>query len=109
MAQDMRALHINTNFAPVVDVNTNPFNPVINVRAFSDDKNTVSRLAEKMVAGMKHQGLITAYKHFPAMAAPPPTRIPVCRASIARGKRLLPSISPLTSRPSIAARRRIWS
>ena len=65
MAQDMRALHINTNFAPVVDVNTNPFNPVINVRAFSDDKNTVSRLAEKMVAGMKQQGLITAYKHFP--------------------------------------------
>lgn len=65
MAQDMRALHINTNFAPVVDVNTNPFNPVINVRAFSDDKNTVSRLAEKIVAGMKQQGLITAYKHFP--------------------------------------------
>ncbi|MEX0632551.1 hypothetical protein M8494_12275 [Serratia ureilytica] len=30
-----------------MDVNTNPFNPVINVRAFSDDKNTVSRLAEK--------------------------------------------------------------
>ena len=56
MARDMRALHINTNFAPVVDVNTNPFNPVINVRAFSDDKNTVSRLAEKMVAGMKHRG-----------------------------------------------------
>ncbi|EKQ0847212.1 glycoside hydrolase family 3 protein [Salmonella enterica] len=65
MAQDMCALHINTNFAPVVDVNTNPFNPVINVRAFSDDKNTVSRLAEKMVAGMKQQGLISAYKHFP--------------------------------------------
>ncbi|WP_182074771.1 MULTISPECIES: glycoside hydrolase family 3 protein [unclassified Serratia (in: enterobacteria)] len=65
MAEDMRALHINTNFAPVVDVNTNPFNPVINVRAFSDDKNAVSHLAEKMVAGMKQQGLITAYKHFP--------------------------------------------
>lgn len=65
MAQDMHALHINTNFAPVVDVNTNPFNPVINVRAFSDDKNTISLLAEKMVVGMKQQGLITAYKHFP--------------------------------------------
>lgn len=65
MAEDMRVLHINTNFAPVVDVNTNPFNPVINVRAFSDDKNIVSRLAEKMVVGMKQRGLITAYKHFP--------------------------------------------
>lgn len=65
MAQDMLSLYINTNFAPVVDVNTNPFNPVINVRAFGDDVNTVSRLAKKMTAGMKLQGLITAYKHFP--------------------------------------------
>ncbi|CAG77058.1 putative beta-hexosaminidase [Pectobacterium atrosepticum SCRI1043] len=65
MAQDMIFMHINTNFAPVVDVNTNPFNPVINVRAFSDDADTVYRLAEKMTAGMKQQGLITAYKHFP--------------------------------------------
>ncbi|MEH2922128.1 glycoside hydrolase family 3 N-terminal domain-containing protein [Samsonia erythrinae] len=65
MAQDMLSVHINTNFAPVVDVNTNPFNPVINVRAFSDDVGTVSRLAEKMTAGMKQQNLITAYKHFP--------------------------------------------
>lgn len=65
MAQDMLSLHINTNFAPVVDVNTNPFNPVINVRAFSDDVNTVSRLAAKMAEGMNKQGVITAYKHFP--------------------------------------------
>ncbi|SCC65327.1 glycoside hydrolase family 3 N-terminal domain-containing protein [Kosakonia oryziphila] len=65
MAQDMLSLHINTNFAPVVDVNTNPFNPVINVRSFSDDVSTVSLLAEKMAAGMRQQNLITAYKHFP--------------------------------------------
>lgn len=65
MAQDMLSLHINTSYAPVVDVNTNPFNPVINVRAFSDDANTVTRLAEKMTAGMKQAGIITAYKHFP--------------------------------------------
>lgn len=65
MARDMLSLHINCNFAPVVDVNTNPLNPVINVRAFSDDAETVSRLAEKMASGMKQQGLITAYKHFP--------------------------------------------
>lgn len=65
MARDMLSLKINTNFAPVVDVNTNPFNPVINVRAFSDDVSTVSRLAQKITAGMKQQGLMTAYKHFP--------------------------------------------
>lgn len=51
MARDMRALHINTNFAPVVDVNTNPFNPVINVRAFSDDKNAVPARPRKWWRG----------------------------------------------------------
>lgn len=65
IAQDMLSLNINTNFAPVVDVNTNPLNPVINIRAFSDDVNTVSRLAEQMATGMSQQGLITVYKHFP--------------------------------------------
>lgn len=65
MAQDMLSLSFNTNFAPVVDVNTNPSNPVINVRAFSDDANTVSCMAEKMTTAMQQRGLITAYKHFP--------------------------------------------
>lgn len=65
MAKDMQSLHINTNFAPVVDINTNPFNPVINVRAFSDDVHTACHIAEHLTAGMKRQGLITAYKHFP--------------------------------------------
>ncbi|WP_248768390.1 glycoside hydrolase family 3 N-terminal domain-containing protein [Pseudomonas sp. MWU12-2345] len=48
MAQDMKSLHINTNFAPVVDVNANPANPVINVRAFSDDAATIADLAQRM-------------------------------------------------------------
>ncbi|WP_349292782.1 glycoside hydrolase family 3 N-terminal domain-containing protein [Pseudomonas sp. MWU12-2037] len=65
MAQDMKSLHINTNFAPVVDVNAHPANPVINVRAFSDDAATVADLAQRMVAGMRQEGLITTYKHFP--------------------------------------------
>ncbi|PPU23670.1 glycosyl hydrolase family 3 [Xanthomonas arboricola pv. guizotiae] len=65
LAQDLLALKINTNFAPVADVNANPFNPVINVRAFSDDPNVVSRLARKISVGMQQQGLVTTYKHFP--------------------------------------------
>lgn len=65
MAQDMLSLQINTNFAPVVDVNTNPFNPVINVRSFGDDVDTVTNLGELMDAGMKDQGIVTTYKHFP--------------------------------------------
>lgn len=65
MAQDMQSVHINTNFAPIVDVNTNPYNPIINVRSFSDDAPTVTRLAERITAGMHQQRLISAYKHFP--------------------------------------------
>ncbi|MGY0329411.1 glycoside hydrolase family 3 N-terminal domain-containing protein [Xylella fastidiosa subsp. multiplex] len=65
LAHDMLALKINTTFAPVADVNTNPFNPVINVRAFSDSANVVSFLAGKIAGGMEQQGMITTYKHFP--------------------------------------------
>ncbi|MBG6241646.1 MAG: glycoside hydrolase family 3 protein [Candidatus Symbiopectobacterium sp. Dall1.0] len=65
MGHDLRSLNINTNFAPVVDVNSNPLNPVINVRSFSDDVATVTTLAEKISAGMQQQGVMTAYKHFP--------------------------------------------
>ena len=65
MASDMLSMDMNTNFAPVVDVNSNPLNPVINVRAFSDDADMVSFLAEKVTTGMREQGLITTYKHFP--------------------------------------------
>lgn len=65
MGYTLRALNINTNFAPVVDVNSNPLNPVINVRSFSDDVATVTTLAEKLSAGMQQQGVMTAYKHFP--------------------------------------------
>lgn len=65
MAYDMLELHINTNLAPVVDVNTNPLNPVINVRAYSDDVTTVATLASHFGLGMRQQGLIYSYKHFP--------------------------------------------
>ena len=95
MAQDMRALHINTNFAPVVDVNTNPFNPVINVRAFSDDKNTVS-VWQRNGGGHETPRLITAYKHFPghgSTSTDSHTGLP--RVDRTR-KRPLPSTSPLT-------------
>ncbi len=69
LASDMLTLAINVNFAPVVDVNTNPFNPVINVRSFSDDVATVITLAEKTLAGMHQQHMISVYKHFPGHGA----------------------------------------
>lgn len=65
LAAEIAALGFNLNFAPVVDVNSNPLNPVINVRAFGDDIHTVSLMGRRMVQGMAAQGVIGAYKHFP--------------------------------------------
>ena len=65
IARDMLSMNINTNFAPVADVNSNPLNPVINVRGFSDCEKTVSLLSQQVAAGMHHSNMITCYKHFP--------------------------------------------
>jgi len=65
LAHDMHTMHFNTDFAPVVDVNTNPLNPVINVRSFSDDANFVTKLTERISDGLHDGNMIIAFKHFP--------------------------------------------
>lgn len=65
LAKELLALGFNVNFAPTVDVNNNPDNPVINVRSFGDDPARVAELGGAMVAAMERQGLQTALKHFP--------------------------------------------
>ncbi|MBV2130533.1 glycoside hydrolase family 3 protein [Rheinheimera sp. SM2107] len=64
-AAELLALGINVNFAPTVDVNVNPDNPVINVRAFAEDPAVVAELGGAMTAAMQQQGVIAALKHFP--------------------------------------------
>lgn len=61
----LRAVGVNTNFAPVLDVNIEAKNPIIGARAFSDDPWMVSRLGLDMLAGMKDGGLLAAVKHYP--------------------------------------------
>ena len=56
---------INVNFAPVLDVNSNPDNPVINVRSFSSDPKMVATLGRSMVNAYQQNGLLSAVKHFP--------------------------------------------
>lgn len=56
---------INLDFAPVGDVFTNPANTVIGNRAFSTNAATAALMAEAMAAGLKAQGVIPTYKHFP--------------------------------------------
>ena len=65
IALEARAVGIQINFAPTVDVNNNPGNPVINVRSFGEDPERVARLAAQWVRGSHEGGVIATAKHFP--------------------------------------------
>lgn len=65
LARQARRLGIHVNFAPSVDVNNNPNNPVINFRSFGEDKYAVTRKALAYVRGMQDNNLLTSLKHFP--------------------------------------------
>ena len=64
-AREARAIGINWLFAPVVDVNNNPANPVINVRSYSEDPKIVTDFAAAFINGATSEGALTCIKHFP--------------------------------------------
>ncbi len=61
----LKDLGFNVDFAPVADVASNPFNPVIGVRSFGSDANLVSQMVAREVQGMQEQGVSATLKHFP--------------------------------------------
>ncbi len=63
--RDARALGLHWIFAPVADVNVDPTNPVINVRAFGEDAGHVSEMAAAFVRGAQAAGVLATAKHFP--------------------------------------------
>ena len=63
--EEIGLLGIRADFAPVMDVNNNPANPVIGIRSFSDDPETVSEFGRAYLAGLHDAGIIAALKHFP--------------------------------------------
>ena len=63
--EEARALGFHWVFAPVLDVNSNPDNPIINVRSFGEDPALVSRLGRAFARGVRSAGLISCGKHFP--------------------------------------------
>jgi beta-N-acetylhexosaminidase len=65
VARGLKGLGINWNFAPVLDINSNPANPVIAERAFGDDAATVERLAGAWMRGSLAEGVACCVKHFP--------------------------------------------
>lgn len=57
--------NIQVNYAPVVDINNNPNNPVINFRSFGEDKYHVSLLGTQIMQGMQNENIMACAKHFP--------------------------------------------
>ena len=64
-ALESRAIGVHLVFAPVVDVNTAPGNPIINTRAYSERADDVARMAEAYVGEAERLGVLTTLKHFP--------------------------------------------
>ena len=64
-AREALAIGVHVPFAPVLDVNNNPENPVINVRSFGEDPERVATLGAAFVRGIQDQGAIATAKHFP--------------------------------------------
>ncbi|MDA1267693.1 MAG: serine hydrolase [Bacteroidetes bacterium] len=65
IARQFKLLGIHVNFAPVVDVNSNPENPVIGYRAFGEDKVRVTKQAIAYMKGLQENGVLANAKHFP--------------------------------------------
>jgi beta-N-acetylhexosaminidase len=65
MGVELRSLGINVNFAPVVDIHSNPANPVIGPRAFGETAEAVSRAGLELLRGLQAEGVIGSPKHFP--------------------------------------------
>ncbi len=64
-ALEARAVGIHMTFSPVADVNSNPANPIINLRSFGEDPKAVSRLVAAAVKGIQENGMLAVVKHFP--------------------------------------------
>ncbi|GAA4310495.1 glycoside hydrolase family 3 N-terminal domain-containing protein [Pontixanthobacter gangjinensis] len=65
IAKQIKRSGLHVNFGPVVDVNNNPQNPVINYRSFGEDKQNVARKGIAYMKGMQSQNLLATAKHFP--------------------------------------------
>ena len=92
---ELRAVGVNLDFAPDVDINSNPRNPVIGVRSFGTDPALVARHSAAWVEGLQAQGVAASIKHFPGhgdTAQDSHLALPSVDASLEtlRGRELLP-------------------
>lgn len=101
-ALEGRAIGIHLDFAPVVDVNNNPLNPIINVRSFGEDPRRVALLGTAFIRGLREHGMLSTAKHFPGhgdTGTDSHIALPVVTASRAR----LDTVELVPFRAAIAA------
>nr|WP_246849033.1 glycoside hydrolase family 3 N-terminal domain-containing protein [Aquimarina sp. U1-2] len=65
IARHCKRLGVHINFAPVVDINTNPKNPIIGNRSFGENKEKVTQKSLAFMKGMQKEGILASAKHFP--------------------------------------------
>ncbi len=65
IGRQCRRIGIHVNYAPVVDINNNPANPVIGIRSFGEDKYKVGLMGSRIMEGMQQEGVMACAKHFP--------------------------------------------
>jgi len=87
LAEMLKTIGLNMNFAPVLDINSNPENPVIGDRAFGVSSELVTELGMEAMSGIKAQGIIPVVKHFPGHGdtdVDSHVGLPVVEASLSR-------------------------
>lgn len=65
IGDQLRRTNIHVNYAPVVDINNNPANPVIGIRSFGENKYKVGLMGSRIMEGMQEKGIMACAKHFP--------------------------------------------
>lgn len=65
IGEELRAVGVNFNLAPILDVNTNPLNPVIGIRSFGGDPAKVAEMGVAYARGLQEAGVVACGKHFP--------------------------------------------
>jgi len=91
MARELRAVGVNLNFAPMLDLHTNPASPVTTHRSFGADPHRVARLGAAFIRGLASEGLLACTKHYPGhgdAAIDPHEDLPVFRGDIERLNRI---------------------
>lgn len=106
MGEELQAVGINMNLAPVVDVNSNPRNPVIGIRSFGNQAETVVAFGKKALSGYRQAQIIATLKHFPGygdVAVDPHEDLPIVLKSKEELERveLLPFAKLATSADAI--------